>query len=113
MDTISEYLKSRDNAPSSTIDTLDKNYKAIESFIEKEIIDNKRVTYLKREEGETLDGVGKLIGVTRERVRQIEKTALKKLSQSGTLKEFKPEGKLVKTKEKDRNVRDYNFVLKK
>ena len=79
VDTIYEYLKSRDNAPSSTIDTLDKNYKAIESFIEKEIIDNKRVTYLKREEGDTLDGVGKLIGVTRERVRQIELDVTKRV----------------------------------
>ena len=64
-------------------------------------------------EPKTLEEVGKVFDLTRERVRQIEKTALKKLSQSGTLKEFKPEGKLVKTKEKDRNVRDYNFVLKK
>ena len=64
-------------------------------------------------EPKTLEEVGKVFDLTRERVRQIEKTALKKLSQSGTLKEFKPEGKLVKTREKDRNVRDYNFVLKK
>ena len=64
-------------------------------------------------EPKTLEEVGKVFDLTRERVRQIEKNALKKLSQSGTLKEFKPEGKLVKTREKDRNVRDYNFVLKK
>lgn len=64
-------------------------------------------------EPKTLEEVGKVFNLTRERVRQIEKNALKKLSQSGTLKEFKPEGKLVKTREKDRNVRGYNFVLKK
>lgn len=64
-------------------------------------------------EPKTLEEVGKVFDLTRERVRQIEKNALKKLSQSGTLKEFKPEGKLVKAREKDRNVRGYNFVLKK
>lgn len=64
-------------------------------------------------EPKTLEEVGKVFNLTRERVRQIEKNALKKLSQSGTLKGFKPEGKLVKTREKDRNVRGYNFVLKK
>ena len=66
IEVISEYLASRNKNPSLSIDSLDKNYKAIESFIEKEIVENKRTTYLKREEGETLDGVGKLIGVTRE-----------------------------------------------
>ena len=76
---ISEYLISRNNNPSLSIDTLDKNYKAIESIIEKEIVENKRITYLKREEGETLDGVGKLIGVTRERVRQIELEVTKRV----------------------------------
>lgn len=64
-------------------------------------------------EPRTLEECGKIFNLTRERVRQIEKNALKKLSKSGTLKEFRPEGKLVKVKEKDRNVRGYNFVLKK
>lgn len=64
-------------------------------------------------EPRTLEECGKIFNLTRERVRQIEKNALKKLSQSGTLKEFRPEGRLVKVKEKDRNVRGYNFVLKK
>ena len=64
-------------------------------------------------EPKTLEECGKIFNLTRERVRQIEKNALKKLSKSGTLKEFRPEGKLVKVKEKDRNVRGYNFVLKK
>lgn len=64
-------------------------------------------------EPKTLEETGKIFNLTRERVRQIEKNALRKLSQSGTLKEFRPDGKLVKAKEKDRNVRGYNFVLKK
>ena len=79
IEVISEYLASRNKNPSLSIDSLDKNYKAIESFIEKEIVENKRTTYLKREEGETLDGVGKLIGVTRERIRQIELEVTKRV----------------------------------
>lgn len=46
----------------------------------KDYINNKEnEIFIQRVQGKTLDEIGKLIGVTRERIRQIEVNAIKKL----------------------------------
>ena len=66
-------LESKKDKKDECIDLLSKYYKATEHFIKDKITDNKRIVYLKREEGDVLESVGNLIGVTRQRVRQIER----------------------------------------
>lgn len=60
----------------------------------------------------TLEEVGKMFGVTRERIRQIEAKSLRTLEKSGSLKEFRPEERELK-KNKYSNVRGYNLILSK
>lgn len=61
----------------------------------------------------TLEEIGKMFGVTRERIRQIEAKSLRMLEKSGTLKEFRPEEKELKKNQKHGNARGYNLILSK
>ena len=62
-------------------------------------------------EPKTLEEVGKVFGVTRERIRQIEAKALRALRNSGTLKEFRPEKRDID--KKDSSVtRTYSLALR-
>ena len=58
-----------------------------------------------------MEEVGKVFGVTRERIRQIEAKALRALRNSGTLKEFRPEKRDID--KKDSSVtRTYSLALR-
>ncbi len=62
-------------------------------------------------EPKTLEEVGKVFGVTRERIRQIEAKAIRALGKSGTLKEFRPEERDID--KKDSSVtRTYSLALR-
>ena len=62
-------------------------------------------------EPKTLEEVGKVFGVTRERIRQIEAKALRALRNSGTLKEFRPEERDIDKKDGSA-TRAYSLALR-
>ena len=84
-----------------------------------DVLDDKAKTILQYRYGfvdgkvRTLEEVGRMFGVTRERIRQIEAKSLRALEKSGTLKEFRPEGRELKNNRKYGNARGYNLILSK
>ncbi len=127
-------IKSGDDSESSDLSTfvadenayfegkvIDKVYNSEfdKAIFEGSVLDDKSKTVLKYRYGfvdgrvRTLEEIGKMFGVTRERIRQIEAKSLRMLKKSGTLRDFRPE----KMQENNGNVYDneidYNLVLKK
>ncbi|MGN0907715.1 MAG: hypothetical protein ACI4NM_11260 [Bullifex sp.] len=79
IDSIVKVLSSHENGESDSIGQRDKLYQDTENFINENVSGNKRIIYLMREDGATLDYVSKQLCISLERVRQIEAGITKKL----------------------------------
>ena len=78
--------------------------------------DKEKVVLVKRflnESAETLESVGRELGVTRERVRQIEKSALKKLNKANTSSSAKINEFIIETLDSLGGIASFDKFLEK